>query len=628
MSSEPVMFAADTYEDAVAQATAHFNEPEHALDVKVIAKSRGLFAKKEKKVQITAALRGDDNSALATDAMLESIEAQLEVPVEIPVKPIHPWTVTYEDDGVFLTMTKDDTEVWTQLQAYLKRKLPRGFDAIAARDAMKSLGVPAKIAPAQDAVVLSETFEVIFAKDNMKAFMTMFDPDPDGERYTHDSLVAALEEQGVRFGIDEAAIDVLLTQRTYNKMICCAYGMLPEKGEAGRIEYHFETTLSQKPVISEEDGTIDFYTLNMFASVNAGDKVATRIPPADGIPGMTVRGEALPAAKGAEIAMPRGSNVKAAEDDPNVLLATVSGRVDLKNGRIFVSSQYDVSGDVDLSVGNIDFEGNVVIRGMVQSGFTVRAKNNIIVGGLVEGAVLEAGGDIILRAGMQGAGKGVLDAGGNITASFVERAMLRARGDIYADALISCKVEAQGSLYALGSKGVIIGGTVRATEMIVARQIGTPAGTSTICEVGALPSDRARLKELEKEHKSLEVSFNRLHELTIIVPGPNEEERPERREQRLKAIRLKMQVAKRQQEIIEEIEQIQQRIEGATDSKIHVQDTVFLGTRLSIASSAMAIQADIHFATFRLRTGDMIFVACEYTDGMETTPPTKGSDKA
>ena len=47
---------------------------------------------------------------------------------------------------------------------------------------------------------------------------------------------------------------------------------------------------------------------------------------------------------------------------------------------------YEVNGDVDYNIGNIDFVGTVVIRGNILTGFRVKASGDIRVTGGIEGA--------------------------------------------------------------------------------------------------------------------------------------------------------------------------------------------------------------------------------------------------
>ena len=134
------------------------------------------------------------------------------------------------------------------------------------------------------------------------------------------------------------------------------------------------------------------------------------------------------------------------------LYSEVSGHVSLTDGRVFVSDTYEVAADVDSSTGDIDYEGNVVVRGNVITGFTVKAKGDIEVYGVVEGAYIEAEGQIILRRGMQGMNKGILKANGNIITKFIENAEVIAGGYINTDSIMHSKVSAKGDIVVGGDE--------------------------------------------------------------------------------------------------------------------------------------------------------------------------------
>ncbi len=78
-------------------------------------------------------------------------------------------------------------------------------------------------------------------------------------------------------------------------------------------------------------------------------------------------------------------------------------------------------------MGNINFPGDVEIKGNVISNLTVTATGNIEILGAVEAASIIAGKNIVLKTGIQGMDKGVLQAGGNITARFIERTQPKPR---------------------------------------------------------------------------------------------------------------------------------------------------------------------------------------------------------
>ena len=89
-------------------------------------------------------------------------------------------------------------------------------------------------------------------------------------------------------------------------------------------------------------------------------------------------------------------------------------------GRMEISSYFLVRGDLDMTRGNIRFGGDVEITGDVEPNMVIEAAGNIIVGGHVSTASLTAGGDILLKKGMQGSGRGFVKAGGNISGKFFD----------------------------------------------------------------------------------------------------------------------------------------------------------------------------------------------------------------
>ena len=91
-----------------------------------------------------------------------------------------------------------------------------------------------------------------------------------------------------------------------------------------------------------------------------------------------------------------GKGFKTSEDGKETY-AAISGKIEYCNYDLSVVNVYDVNGNLDMSMGNIDFNGDVNITGSVRSGVTVHAMGSIYVGGFVEGATLIAGKDIVLK---------------------------------------------------------------------------------------------------------------------------------------------------------------------------------------------------------------------------------------
>ena len=132
----------------------------------------------------------------------------------------------------------------------------------------------------------------------------------------------------------------------------------------------------------------------------------------------------------------------------------------MKNDRIMIQSVYEVSGNVDLATGNIDFRGDVIIHGNVTTGSKIKATGNITIDGTAEGCTIEAGKDIILRGGMIGGEKASIKAKGNITAKFIEYSTVEAEGAIEASSAMNSTIVSYDRIFFRGKNATVVGGSV------------------------------------------------------------------------------------------------------------------------------------------------------------------------
>src|SRR5699024_1851320 len=100
---------------------------------------------------------------------------------------------------------------------------------------------------------------------------------------------------------------------------------------------------------------------------------------------------------------------------------------------LHVHNVYEVHEDISLKVGNIDFLGNVVIRGDVPTGFTVKATGDVKVFGIVEAATIEVGGSIYISEGMAGLKTGTLIAKEDVYIGYINQGNVEAQNNIYVD---------------------------------------------------------------------------------------------------------------------------------------------------------------------------------------------------
>lgn len=153
--------------------------------------------------------------------------------------------------------------------------------------------------------------------------------------------------------------------------------------------------------------------------------MAELIPDKEGTAGMDVFGNIVNPPKVKKANLKFGKHIRLS-DDRMKIFSEVDGDVKLSQETVFVSSTYHVPADVDASTGDIHYNGNVHVAGNVRAGFVVEASGDIEVEGVVEGAVLKAGGNIALKRGVQGMSKGVLEAGNDIITKFLESCTVKA----------------------------------------------------------------------------------------------------------------------------------------------------------------------------------------------------------
>jgi len=342
-----------------------------------------------------------------------------------------------------------------------------------------------------------ESAKIIITDDKMVAYARFYPPSTGGNLMTKKEIIAELERENICYGIVDKVIDVFLMARQYCLNIPIAKGEKPIHGTDTQIEYKFNTKPLSKPKVLE-DGSVDFHELNLFTGVNVGDVLAVLTPHDMGKAGKDIYGEVVYPNKPKIKILKYGRNISISEDK-TVITSMVNGNVTLSDDTVFVSDTYTVAADVDASTGDIEYEGSVLIPGTVKTGFTVKAKGDIQVNGVVEGATLIAGGNIVIKRGVQGMSKGKLVAGGDICAQFFESANVDAKGDVLAGSILHSNISSGGRVIVSGRKGFIVGGEIICESYVEVNSIGNRMETQTIVKVGVKP-------ELYEEMKSL-VSF-------------------------------------------------------------------------------------------------------------------------
>lgn len=339
-------------------------------------------------------------------------------------------------------------------------------------------------------------FSLLVSADKMEAFILVAEK---GTRIRKDRLLQSLEEKGVKTGIDYATLERLEKQGTDSNMVILATGRRPQTGADGWYEFFFDINMKKEPKLLE-DGSVDYQNIKWFELVRKGDVVAKYHEPEPGSPGLNILGDEVPAKKGRELRQLTCKGVTL-EPDKKTYIASMDGKIEYKEGGLEVTNIL-VQDSVTQATGNVEFNGSVYVRGEVGDGAVIRAEKDILVDGFVEGAVLEAGGDIILRKGNNGDGRGRLKANGSIMGSFFERANVKAGKHINANYCLNSELWADGRIEIAGKNGSLTGGSAYAAQGINAFNIGNAAGIRTGISVGGEDPFLAEMNSLEEKFRS------------------------------------------------------------------------------------------------------------------------------
>ena len=258
--------------------------------------------------------------------------------------------------------------------------------------------------------------------------------------------------------------------------------------------------------------------------------------------------------------------------------------------------------------GNIEYEGSVLVRGNVCSNFSVISHGNIEVRGIVEGAHLEADGDIIIARGMNGMGKGVLRAGGNIVVKFMENVDAEAQGYVSAETILHSHVSAGTDVTVTGRKGFIAGGRVCATHSINVKTLGSSMGADTVVEVGVDPGLKNKFQQYQKDVVDAKCELDKIEGIISGAKKRIVTNAPITAEQArfiatsiLRKADLTREVTAKE----EKLEDMQELMEGKKVAQIIVTGEVFPGTKICISEVSMVVKSSCQYCRFVKIRGDV-----------------------
>ncbi|XQW86033.1 DUF342 domain-containing protein [Thalassotalea piscium] len=324
-----------------------------------------------------------------------------------------------------------------------------------------------------------------------------------------------------------------------------AHGKLAINGKDARVKLLVESAQDRilKPK-AREDGSVDMRDLGDIICVKVGDPLAQKIPFTDGTNGFTVTGEPLLPEPGNDVELSPGNGTTISPKNPNVLISTLVGLPRIIPNGMEVDEVYKIK-NVDVSSGHIKFQGSVIIDGDVCEGMKVIASGDITIGGFVESAYLEAGGDITISTGIIGKKQDVeelnikditmsvnIKAKGNVYAKYCQYSEITCKNLRIENQLMHSIIEVDETLW-LGSEananGKLIAGHITAGISVSAGIVGATAGsTTTITFDKGIQIFRDKMNALEAQLKQESVKTDELKDAQKKLKAlPKEKQNPD-----------------------------------------------------------------------------------------------------
>ena len=433
------------------------------------------------------------------------------------------------------------------------------------------------------------SFTISISEDEMEAYLTVIPPMGGAEPVKFEDLLTECKKQGIVFGLNRdaarTAVERAAADKSEEKDVLIARGDVPVDGREGELEFKVQLA-SGTPFKLLEDGSVDFKEQDRITNVDEGQLVVVVKKAQAGIKdGHTVRGSIVKSKKGKEIEIEVGSNISMEyRGDEIHYCSKIGGQLIFKGKTISVEPLLKIEGDVGPATGNVEFDGNVVVKGNVRDNYRVVAKKSITIDGNVGSCVVKTGENLIVRNGVVGKNKAYLFARGDIRVKFAENANLAAYGSIYIQrAALNCRITAGEKVISKTEKGQIIGGDIRAKKGVEVKILGNESEHKMDVSVGYDFFAVGKLSEIRNTKKKYESEMNKmiliLEKLKKIHQTP--EELPEKlRKVYIEARKKKTLLGVAIQNLVKKEQETESKLEESWDAEVHVHESLFRGVRI------------------------------------------------
>lgn len=443
--------------------------------------------------------------------------------------------------------------------------------------------------------------EVSVGEEKMSAKLQLH-LDDSGQEFTVGDLKDWLRGQDVKTGIMDSAIQEMIEHELYDVSTEIAVGKTPEKGKDGYFIYHVTNPENVSGPSILEDGSVEYVHTTEYTFVDEGDLLAEYVPATFGIYGYTVGNEMRTPTRGKEQPPLRGKGFRVEDGKYYSLL---HGKVELTEKGIYITNSLEIKGDLDTNAGNINFDGDVYVRGDVRSGMLIEASGNVEIKGHVGNCTITAGKDIVIQQGMQGKFSGKLIAGGSIFCKFFENSHAEAKGDITVRTVLNSDLTAEGKVIVEGKDSTVLGGSIHAIRGIELVTAGNDMEVNTVLSAGVLQKTIERSKELDSLIDAMEEQLKLLSRALKALEKQSKDFSEEIVERRKKIIQAKVLKSTEYRQLQDEKAAVTALINSGKDAQIIVQKVIWPGCRIGIAGMSIRLRESYKHVKFSIKDGNI-----------------------
>ena len=420
-----------------------------------------------------------------------------------------------------------------------------------------------------------------------------------GTSLPFDKLLELLESNNIKNGVDKNMLKELVEKSSAAELQASdtvahvvARGKPAKHSYNGYINFLVTPSAEDAQFTVSNSEVIDYKNTNLIQNVSAEQHLATIVQPPEAENGMDVHGDAIVATTGVPVKPKVSANLTL---DGDKIYASCNGRFIKSGDELSVSAVYNVRGDVDLTIGNINFIGAVNIHKDVLDEFSVFAKEALEVNGVVGAANVESDKSIKINGGMNGKGKGFVRCQGTVDAKYLNEVTAVSWGDITVQkSIMNSVVKTKGKISIVN--GSIIGGEVSALMGIDVAFIGSDLGTMTSVIAGQDYEMQDRIKAYEAQLLELGQEIDRIDHIIgpILVNKAKLLALPVEKKKALKG--LLEQLRRNNEEktrIRNECEALQKESAKTSVREIRVRKVLYSGVKVTIGNCKRLIKTEI-----------------------------------